>query len=217
MTQVGSPSSPAAAPREDGVLHLLREVTAAHAKLEKIIEDAFDAGPGLPDLVVLSTDISDELDHLRGRVSRKTRASPENVLLPLVCLYDERVLLRVAPLGGSEEWLRVQRRDYAPREDGGDLFFEELAPLVPRAEQLANQPPSDERDRVLLLLTLYRFCLSEGFTGGYAGAPDLLRERTEEVQSALRLLVPPAPRAAPLTIPQPPESWLARLRKALSL
>ena len=65
-----------------------------------------------------------------------------------------------------------------------------LNSLLKRAlglERIAND--------LVLLLTLYRFCLTEGFAGRYAGAPDRLKERTDGLDRELQRLTPRRVRA----------------------
>lgn len=220
MTQTPSPTQQ---PQRTGKepLDVLREVTAAHVRIAELIEAAFDEARGLPDLDALRAEVAVMLDDLRQRVAEGTAVSPESVLLPLVCLYDERVLVRAMVARGEEPWSRLQRGDYAPREDGGDLFFENLMDLVQRANRLAGLPPESadpaEREEVLLLVSLYRFCLAEGFKGRYSGAPDRLQSRADSLEAALQALVPRRASAPPKAAARRAPSWLDRIRKALRL
>jgi hypothetical protein len=197
-------------------LDVLREVTATHVRIVERIETVFDENHGALDLDPLRAEVAVMLDELRQRVAQKSPVSPEKVLLPLVCLYDERVLVRAMEPGGDEPWSRLQRGDYAPREDGGDLFYEKLTELVQRANRLAESPPESvdaaEREEVLLLVTLYRFCLAEGFKGRYSGAPDKLESRAEALENALQALVPRRKSVPPKAAAKKAPSWFDRLR-----
>lgn len=184
-----TPTASAASATADPV-DVLRDIVASHRRVLEIIDDAFDGARSAPDLRELGAEVSVVLDRLRERVSRKVTVSAEKLLLPLVCLYDEVVLVRSVAPGGDAAWARLQRRDYVPREDGGDVFFEELEQLVYTASTTSEINTGVGANDLVLLLTLYRFCLTEGFAGRYAGAPDRLKERTDGLDRELQRLTP---------------------------
>lgn len=216
MNEVASPGAGPSRPAPAEPFDILREITATHLSVLDVIERAFDEARGVPDLDRLRSEVAMVLDRLRQRVAEKTTVSPESLMLPLVCLYDERVMVRAMEPRGEEHWSRLQRRDFAPREDGGDLFFEKEREIVGRAEVLGEGADAAERQELTLLVTLYRFCLAEGFRGRLSAAPDRLEDRIQRLDGALALLVPRRA-AAPKKAPARPESWLDRLRKALGL
>lgn len=195
---------------------VLREITATHTAVLEVIERAFDEARGVPDLDLLRSQVAVVLDRLRQRVAEKTTVPAESLLLPLVCLYDERVMVRAMEPRGEEHWSRLQRVDYAPREDGGDLFFQKERDLLARAGRIGEGADAAERQEVILLVTLYRFCLAEGFQGRCSEAPERLEDRIRQLDGALESLVPPRP-AAPKKAAAPAHrpSWIDRLRRAL--
>lgn len=209
-----SPS--AVRPNAGDPFDILREITATHVAVLLVIEKAFDDARGPVDLDALRAEVALTVDRLRKRIAEKTTISPEALLLPLVCLYDERVMVRAMEPRGEEHWSRIQRGDYAPREDGGDLFFEREREILKRAQSLSEGADPAEKQEVTLLVALYRFCLAEGFQGRCSEAPEKLEERIAQLDRALETLVPRRPSAAPKA-PESPISWLERLKKAIGL
>ena len=211
MTEAAKAASARAEPFD--VLH---EITPAHVSVLETIERAFDEGGALPDLDGLRAQIALLVDRLRRRVAERTTVSPEALLLPLVCLYDERVMVRAMEPRGEEHWSRIQRADYAPREDGGDLFFTKEREILRRANSVTDGTDPAEREELTMLVTLYRFCLAEGFQGRSSESPAMLKERIAQLDAALASLVPRRAPTAGKPRPPPP-SLLDRVRDALGL
>lgn len=209
---------PAAGPSAAEPFDVLREITGTHLAVLDVIERAFDEARGVPDLTMLRSQVAVVLDRLRQRVADRTTMRPEDLLLPLVCLYDERVMVRAMEPRGEEHWRRLQRAEYAPREDGGDLFFEKEQALLERAAGLGEGSSAAERQEVTLLVTLYRFCLAEGFRGRCSAAPEKLQDRIQRLDAALEALVPArSASASPSKTASGSRSWLDRVRAALGL
>ncbi|WP_437973478.1 DotU family type IV/VI secretion system protein [Sorangium sp. So ce295] len=195
---------------------VLREITDTHVAVLALIERAFDEAP-LPDLDALRARIAAMVDRLRRRVAEKGTASPENLLLPLVCLYDERVMVRAMEPRGEEHWQRLQRRGYAPDEDGGDLFFEKEREVLRRVARLGEGAYTDERQEMTLLVAVYRFCLAEGFQGRCSEAPERLEERIKQLDAALAALVPGSTAMSKPAAASAPPSWFERLLRVLRM
>jgi type VI protein secretion system component VasF len=145
-----------------------------------------------------------------------------DALLPLICLYDEWILVRLVRLSSNPdvEWGRLQADPrYVPNEDGGDLFFEMADDLV---AGLKLHDPTPER--LAFVLEAYRFCLEQGFEGRHAGDAAALggyKKRLFEQIRRLRLgdRAPPGQDPAPLPVASRPgwQQLLFRQRAALSI
>lgn len=118
-------------------------------------------------------------------LKREADAEIQKIFEPLTMHIDERVLLRLPPdLSGS--WERLQG-DVIHSDDGGAVFYDCLDTL------LASARPSE------LVLEVYSFCLSEGFFGRYADAPEKIQAYRDEIASRI-----PIPRIPIKNEPLPP-------------
>lgn len=166
------------------------EILSAYREITGLITKAFASPSSAPDLGALQSSIRRRLNGLR--IALEARIYPElakDVLVPLVFLIDEQVLERLASLGAGRElgWTPLQRTAY-PADDGGDVFFEDVARM------LKEGAPA-------LLYEVYLYCLHAGFEGRHADDAIALAEvRTrlaERIEAPPPPAVPPPPPAIP--------------------
>lgn len=160
------------------------EILTAHREITGFITKAFASPAITPDLTGLQSLIRRRLNGLR--VALEARVPPElakDVLVPLVFLIDEQVLERLASLGAGREigWTPLQRNAY-PADDGGDVFFEDVARM------LKDGAPA-------LLFEVYLYCLHAGFEGRHA--EDAIALADIRARLAEKVETPPLPAVAP--------------------
>jgi len=181
-------------------LRVWTEILGSYRELSDLIARSF-ADPEAPlDLVALRGSMRRKLEALRVSLGAFMPAEQAvEVLVPLLFLFDERVLGRLGAISISRElaWPLLQR-DLFPAEDGGDVFFERVDEVYRREDQT-------------LLLEVYLFCLQAGFEGCYSDDPAAITRWKAKL--AERVAVPALPSPPPLeaTLPQADPAWLLAL------
>ena len=139
-------------------------IVDAWEALGRRIDESFPGGRAAPiadeaALALLRRDLGGLLSGLAAALTRLEldRDACQGVMEPLAMATDERVLVR-APTSLVMFWSHLYCH---PSDDGGVVFFQ-------KADALLAAPGAP------VVLEAYYFCLSQGFLGQHAAAPDLI-------------------------------------------
>ena len=175
-------------------------VLEAHRKMRELLDETLPpAGAesaaavlvGAKTLEGLHQELLDALNGLQVALAQDLdTAEVSEALRPLVFLFDEQVLARLAE-ADEKDWPLLQHKLYGV-DTGGDLFFSFADEKLARNDT----PP--------IVFEMLVFCLSAGFEGRYQG--NALKLRTYRDKLTARIALP-----APVAEPPKPRHEPARL------
>jgi len=157
------------------------DILSTYRELEGLVTRSLSDAAASVDLFTLRSAMRRRFEGLRVSLSASMPAEQAvEVLVPLLFLFDERVLGRLGSMAEGRElsWPTLQR-DLFPAEDGGDVFFE-------KADELCRY-----KDTPSVLIEVYLFCLQAGFQGRFSDDPTSLSRY--EARLGERISVPALP------------------------